>query len=150
MLPKLDLRFEGVYTDNPLGGRICCGFFYYNATWRAGYTNDGNLIGSWIGRDGQGAQGWANYWFTPKNRIQASYRHQKVSNQLLPGGGTLTDAGVQADVWTSSELSFSTKLQYETWNFPVIRPGQQSDVSASLQVTFWPSRWRFQKSENLF
>jgi hypothetical protein len=150
MLPKLDLRFEGVYSDNPLGGRICCGFFYYNATWRAGYTNDGNLIGSWIGRDGQGAQGWANYWFTPKNRIQASYRHQKVSNQLLPRGGTLTDAGVQADVWTSSELSFSTKLQYETWNFPVIRTGQQSDVSASLQVTFWPSRWRFQKSENLF
>jgi membrane-associated phospholipid phosphatase len=150
LLPKLDLRFEGTYSDNPLGGRICCGFFYYNATWRAGYTNDGNLIGSWIGRDGQGAQAWANYWFTPKNRIQASYRHQKVSNQLLPGGGTLTDAGVQADVWTSSELSFSAKLQYETWNFPVIRTGQQSDVNAFLQLTFWPSRWRFQKSENLF
>jgi membrane-associated phospholipid phosphatase len=150
ILPKLDLRVEGTYTDNPLGGRLCCGYFYYNATWRSGYTNDGNLISSWVGRDGQGAQAWANYWFTPKNRIQANYRHQKVSQELIPGGGTLTDAGVQADVWTSSDLSFSTRLQYETWNFPVIRTGQQSDISASLQVTFWPSRWRFQKSENLF
>jgi Capsule assembly protein Wzi/PAP2 superfamily len=147
-LPKLDLRFEGVYTDNPLGGRICCGFFYYNATWRGGYTNNGDLIGNWVGRDGQGAQAWTNYWFTPKTRLQASYRHQKVSQQLLPGGGTLTDAGIQADLWTSPELSFSTKLQYETWNFPVIRPGQQSDVTASFQVSFWPSRWRFQKTDN--
>ena len=147
-LPKLDLRVEGSYTDNPLGGRICCGYFYYNATWRGGYTNNGTLIGSWIGRDGQGAQAWANYWFTPKTRIQANYRHQKVSQQFLAGGGTVTDAGIMADVWTSSELSVSAKLQYETWNFPVIRPGQQTDVSGSFQVNFWPSRWRLQRSVN--
>lgn len=149
-LPKVDFRVEGTYTDNPLGGHICCGYFYYNATWRGGYTNNGDLIGNWVGRAGQGAQAWTNYWFTPKSRLQASYRHQKVSQQLLPGGGTLTDAGIQADVWTSPELSFTTKLQYETWNFPVIKPGPQSDVSASVQVSFWPKRWRFQKTENRF
>jgi len=146
-IPKLDLRVEGVYTNNPLGGLICCGFYYWNATWRSGYTNDGNLIGNWVGRDGQGAQAWTNYWFTAKNRIQLNYRHQKVGADYLPGGGTLTDIGMLGDVWTSSELSFSAKVQYETWNFPVIQPGQQTDVSASLQVTFWPSRWRLGRSK---
>jgi hypothetical protein len=141
-IPKLDLRAEGVYTNNPLGGLICCGFFYWNATWKSGYTNGGNLIGNWIGRDGQGAQAWMNYWFTAKNRVQLNYRHQKVGADYLPGGGTLTDVGMRGDLWTSSELSFSANVQYENWTFPVIQPGQQTDVSASLQVTFWPSRWR--------
>ncbi len=56
-LPKLDFRVEGTYTDNPLGGRICCGFFYYNATWKSGYTNNGELIGSWVGTRRSGSAG---------------------------------------------------------------------------------------------
>jgi hypothetical protein len=143
-IPKLDLRMEGVYTNNPLGGAICCGFWYYDATWRSGYTNDGNIMGNWVGRDGQGVQAWMNYWLTAKNRIQLNYRHQKVGNDLLPGGGSLTDVGLRGDLWTSPELGFSANVQYETWNFPVIRPGQQTDVSASLQVTFMLKRWRVQ------
>jgi membrane-associated phospholipid phosphatase len=139
-IPKLDLRIEGVYTDNPLGGKVGHGFYYFNATWKNGYTNNGYILGSWIGREGQGAQAWMNYWFTPKNRMQIYYRHQKVSQEFIPGGGTLTDVGLHGDVWTSSQLSFSGNVQYETWNFPVIRPGQQTDVSASLQVTYWPRR----------
>ncbi len=68
LVPKLDLRAEEVYTDSPLGGMIGHGFFYSNLTWRSGYTNDGNLIGSWIGREGQGAQAWSNYWFSARDR----------------------------------------------------------------------------------
>jgi capsule assembly protein Wzi/PAP2 superfamily protein len=142
VLPKLDLRVEGVYTDNPLGGNLSHGFYYYNATWKNGYTNNGYIIGNWIGREGQGAQAWMNYWFKPKNRFQVYYRHQKVSQEFIPGGGTLTDVGLHGDVWTSSELSFSANVQYETWTFPVIRPGQHTDVSASLQATYWPKRWK--------
>jgi hypothetical protein len=139
-ISKLDLRFEGVFTDLPAGGALSHGFFYFNATWRNGYTNNGNIIGNWIGREGQGAQAWANYWFTAKNRIQLNYRHQKVSQQFLPGGGTLTDIGLHADVWTSSWLGFSTNVQYETWTFPSIQMGQHRDISGSMQVTFWPNR----------
>ena len=135
---KLDVRVEGVYTNNPLGGKICCGFFYWNATWRSGYTNGGNLIGSWVGRDGQGAQAWTNYWLTPKNRIQVNFRHQKVGQDFIPGGGTLTDVGLRVDLWANKNLGISTNMQYETWLFPVILPGQQTNVSAGLQLTFWP------------
>jgi hypothetical protein len=145
-IPKLDLRAEGVYTNNPLGGLICCGFFYWNATWRSGYTNHGNLIGNWIGRDGQGAQAWINYWFTAKNRVQLNYRHQKVGTDYLPGGGTLTDVAVRGDIWTSSELSFSANVQYETWLFPVIAQGAQRNITTSIQLTYWPHQWTHAKN----
>jgi hypothetical protein len=144
-IPKLDFRAEGVFSDTPAGGNLSHGFFYFNSRFHDGYTEDGNLIGSWIGREGQGAQGWVNYWFTPKNRIQANYRHEKVSQQFIPGGGTITDVGLRGELWTSSEMSFTGNVQYETWNFPIIRPGQQTDVSASLQVTFWPDHWKLGK-----
>jgi len=47
---KLDLRVEGIYTDPPGGNAtVQHGFFYNNSRFRSGYTNDGYLIGSWIG-----------------------------------------------------------------------------------------------------
>jgi hypothetical protein len=138
---KLDLRVEGVYTDVPAGGGpIAPGQFYFNGTWRSGYRNQGNLIGSWIGRGGQGAQAWDTYHFDPKNFIQLSFRHQKVSQEFIPGGGTLADFGVHAGFWIRPDLSVSSFVQYEKWNFPVLAPGAQSNLTTSFQFTFWP-RW---------
>jgi hypothetical protein len=139
-IQKLDLRAEGVYTDNPLGGALSHGFYYFNGTWRSGYTNNGNLIGSWIGREGQGAQAWSNYWFTGRNRLQFNFRHQKVSQEFIPGGGTLTDVGTRADYWVRPNLSFSAAVQYERWLFPVIQPNAQRNVSASLEILFQPQK----------
>src|SRR5262249_12020380 len=133
-LSRIDLRVEGIYTDNPLGGKLCCGFFYSNLTWRSGYVNGGNLIGSWIGRDSQGAQGWINYWFSSQTRIQLNYRHQKVSQQFVPGGGTLTDVGARSDFWVGPSLSVSSSVQWEQWLFPVIQPNPSRNVSLSLEV----------------
>jgi len=142
-LPKFDFRVEGVYTDVPAGGAIGHGFYYSSGAspYLGGYTNGGNLIGSWIGRDGQGAQAWTNYWFTPKNRLQLYFRHLKVSQQFLPGGGTLTDFGLHGDLWTNLRWGFSANVQYETWTMPVIQPGQQTVFSSSLQVTYRPKPW---------
>jgi hypothetical protein len=138
-IPKLDLRVEGVFTDLPIGGFVGHGFFYSNGTWRTGYRNDGYLIGSWVGRDGQGAQAWMNYWFTPKNRVQVNYRHQKVSQQFI-GGGTLTDVGVRADYWVRPNLSLSGAVQYEQWLFPVIQPGPSTNVSSTVEILFQPQK----------
>lgn len=141
-LPKLDLRVEGVFTDTPNSNPVLQhGFFYWETTYRNGDTNDGNLIGSWIGRQGQGAQAWATYWFTPKNKLQFSYRHQKVSAEFVAGGGTVTDAGVSADLWVRSEYSVQAFVQYEKWAFPVLSPTQQSNLTTSVQLTFWPNHW---------
>jgi hypothetical protein len=139
-IPKLDVRVEGVYSDNPLGGKICCGFFYFNSTWYDGYTNRQNLMGSWIGRDGQGAQAWTNYWFGARNRLQFNFRHQKISQQFLPGGGSLTDAGVRGDYWLRSSLSFSASLQYERWLIPVIQSDESRNVTAAVEIRFQPQK----------
>jgi membrane-associated phospholipid phosphatase len=139
-IQKLDLRVEGVYTDNPLGGNLGHGFYYFNFTWVSGYRNDGNLIGSWIGREGQGAQAWTNYWFTPRNRLQFNFRHQKVSQEFIPGGGTLTDVGARGDYWVRSYLSLSTSMHYERWLFPVIQPNAQKNVSATVEFLFQPQK----------
>jgi len=139
-LKRLDLRVEGVYTDVPAGGKIGNGYFYWNVRFRNGYTNDGFLIGNWIGRDGQGAQAWTNYWFSARNRIQFSFRHQKVSQQSVPGGGTLTDAGVRGDYWFHSGVGLTASVQYEKWLFPVIQPGPERNVSASVQIQFQPQK----------
>jgi hypothetical protein len=139
-VPKLDLRVEGVYTDNPLGGNLGNGFYYFNFTWRSGYTNNGDLIGSWIGREGQGAQAWTNYWFGARNRLQFNFRHQKVSQGFVPGGGTATDVGVRGDYWIRPSVGISASVQYERWLFPVIQPNSQRDVSASVQILFEPEK----------
>ena len=146
--PKLDLRAEGVYTDVPVrGGSNAPGSFYFNGTWRSGYTNNGDLIGSWVGRGGQGAQAWTNYWFNARSRLQLNFRHQKVSKQFSSpggitsfGGGTLTDFGIRGDYWFRQILEFSTSVQYERWLFPVIQPGPQTNVSASIEVQFQPQK----------
>jgi hypothetical protein len=139
-IPKLDLRVEGVYTDVPAGGALSNGFFYFNFRFKEGYTNKGQLLGSWIGREGQGAQAWTNYWFSPRNRVQINFRHQKISQQFVPGGGTLTDFGVQGDYWPTQILGLQTSVQYERWLFPVIQPGVQRDVSASIGIQIQPQK----------
>jgi hypothetical protein len=141
LVPKLDLRVEGVYTDIPGGqGSIKPGSFYNNGTWESGYTNNGYLIGNWVGRAGQGAQVWTNYWFDARSRLQFNFRHQKVSQQFMPGGGSLTDVGVRGDWWVRSDLSVSAAIQYERWLFPVIQPNAGTDVSATVEILFQPQK----------
>lgn len=137
-LPKVDFRAEGVYTDPPIGGNVGNGYFYYDPTWVSGFTNKGMLMGDWVGRQGQGVQTWLTYWFTPRNTLQFEFRHLKVSQQFMPNGGTQADGSVRANFWARSNFSLSAAVQYETWNFPVLSPTKQSDVTTSFQLTFWP------------
>jgi hypothetical protein len=103
------------------------------------------LIGSWIGRGGQGAQAWSNYWFGSRNRLQFNFRHQKVSQEFIPGGGTLTDIGVRGDYWVRSNLGLSAWVQHERWLFPVIQPNVSRNVTATIQILFEPHKL-FQRS----
>jgi hypothetical protein len=139
-LRKLDLRVEGGYTNSPLGKAYSRGTYYTANRYLNGYTNDGNVLGSWMGRAGQGVQAWANYWFSARDRIQLNFRHLKVGQEFIPGGGTLTDAGVRGDYWVRSSLSLSASVQYERWLFPVIQPNSSTNVSAAVEILFQPQR----------
>ncbi|HEY6766472.1 MAG TPA: capsule assembly Wzi family protein [Candidatus Sulfotelmatobacter sp.] len=138
-VPKMELRAEGVNESRTR--EFAPGFVYYDLRrYRSGYTNDGNLLASWIGRAGHGGQGWLTYSFSPRTRVQLGYRLQNVSKDFI-GGGRLADYSASGDFTPSRNLTVSGWLQYEQWRFPVLSPGGQSNVTASLQVTYYP-RWR--------
>jgi membrane-associated phospholipid phosphatase len=141
-VPKLDLRLEGG-TTAPVDFPGCAGCFYVNDRYPDGsYMNAGNLLGSWLGRAGQGEQAWSTYWLSSRDKIQLNYRHQKVSGQYLPQGGTLNDGGVRADFWLGTTVMLSGSVQYEKWNYPVLDPLSRSNVTTSIQLTFWPRSWK--------
>jgi len=140
-IPKLDLRMEGG-TTSPVDFPGCDGCFYVNGRYPNGYTNSGNLIGSSLGRGSQGEQAWSTYWFSPRNKIQFSYRHQKVDNLTLTGGGTINDGGVQMNFQLRPNLSLSGLVQYEKWNYPVLANAPQSNVTTSIGIAFQPTGGR--------
>ena len=142
-VPKLDLRVEGGSTS-PVDFPVCNGCFYQNGLFVNSYTNDGNLMGTWVGRASQGEQAWITYWLTARNAIQFNYRHRKVDGQFLPQGGTLNDGGVRADFWLGPTTRLSGSVQYEMWNFPILDPLVRSNVTMSVEVSFWPRHWGLQ------
>ena len=141
-LAKLDLRIEGG-TTAPADFPGCAGCFYVNDRFPGGsYVNNGNLAGSWLGRGGQGERVWSTYWLSSRNKIQFQFRHQKVDGDYLPHGGTLNDGGINVEFQVRPEVTVSGLVQYEKWNFPLLSPSVQSNVTTSLQLTFWPHLWK--------
>ncbi len=137
-VPRLDFRVEAAYTDVPADRSIGGKFIYWNILYQDSHTNKGNLLGSWVGREGRGIQLWSRYWLSPQNTIQVGYRHGEVSADFIQGGGTLNDVAVRADLWVRPDLSISSFVQYEKWSFPVLSSSNRSNVTASFQFTFWP------------
>jgi hypothetical protein len=138
-IPKLELRAEGFNESRTK--EFSPGFVYSdNRRFLNGYTNDGYLMGSWIGRAGRGGQGWLTYWLSPRNKVQLGYRLQGVSPRFIQGG-RLVDYSAQSEFMIGRSVAVSGLFQYEQWKFPVLSTNGQSDVTASLQVTFYP-QWR--------
>ncbi|MGH9714433.1 MAG: capsule assembly Wzi family protein [Candidatus Acidiferrales bacterium] len=138
---KLDFRAEGVYTDTPTARSNRGHYIYYDGFYHDLYTDKNNIIGSWVGREGQGIQAWTTYWISARNSVQLGYRHAKVDGDFIPGGGTLNDASVKTNFWRNGEWNFSAFLQYEKWKFPLLATTAQTNWTASLEIGFWPRSW---------
>ena len=134
-LHKVDFRAEGAVTPD----RLFPGFFYFNVHYLSGYTNDRNLMGSWIGRQGKGFQLWSTYWFSPRNTVQVNYRGMWVDHSFLEGGW-VRDLGVNANIALGREFSLQASAQYERWNFPLLSGRDVGNVTTSLQISYSP-RW---------
>lgn len=142
-LRKLDLNVEGGSTSPvDLAHETCTACFYSSNRFLNGWTNAGNLVGSWIGRASQGEEATSTYWLTPRNRIQVMYRHRKLDAQFIPQGGTVNDGAVRTDYWLGKGVVLSGWLQYEKWQIPVLDPSARSNVTASFEVGFRPRDWR--------
>jgi hypothetical protein len=135
-LAKFELRAEGFKADPRLGT------IYIDRRYHSGYTNGGNLMGSWIGRQALGGEAWVKYSFSPRDSLQVGYRHQEV-DRYLAGGGRLNDFSLTGQYRLGVSAAVSARAQYETWDFLALRPGPQTEFSTSVQLTLYPGlRWR--------
>jgi Capsule assembly protein Wzi/PAP2 superfamily len=145
-LAHLDCRVETAFTNlpqflQPIGG----GFFYWNVRYLDGYTNQGNILGNGtVGRQGISLRADSTYWFASNKTIQAGYRSNIVDNMFLQGGN-LRDVHLRSEWSFNRNVSLSSFVQYEWWNFPLLTAGKkQNDFTASFQLTYWP-HWRFKR-----
>jgi hypothetical protein len=140
-LPHLDLRMEASYTDVPY--TIQPGFFiYWDHIYHDLYTNEGQLMGNPVGRDGKSYQAWSRYWLGPRSNLEFSYRHMQVSPSFLPGGGNLNDASVSTSFWFRRVWNVSASVQYEKWNYPLLAAGPQVNITSTVGITFMPTGGR--------
>ena len=130
-LPRLELRVEGFKAEPRLGT------IYIDRRYRSGYSNEGSLIGSWIGRQALGGQAWLKYLFTPRSSLELGYRHQEV-DRFLAGGGRLNDFSFKAGWQLSQRFQLSARAQYENWKFPALDPAPAANFSSTIQMTICP------------
>ncbi len=140
-LPKLDFRFEAVYTNLPTPGSAGGHFVYYDSFYHDLYTNKNNIIGSWIGREGQGMQAWSTYWFSSRNSLQFGFRHARVAKDFIPSGETMNDGSAKINWWVHNDVNLSGSVQYERWLAPILAPGPQTNWTSSVEIAFYPHSW---------
>src|ERR1700685_3857359 len=78
-LRRMDLRFE-TYSTWLYRGDEGGAFFYWNNQYRDAYTNNGFLLGSWVGRDARAYEASSTYWWSAQNKIVLSFRQTKTGS----------------------------------------------------------------------
>ena len=145
--PRLDVRAEAAYTDPPVstsnGGR----FMYWEEIQRQGYTNNGQMFGDWVGREGKGGQAWITYHLSGNEWLQICARHHKTAKDFIRSvpdnteyGTTLNDIGFQAVKRIGKDFEINGSFTYEHYKAPIYLPGEQTVTSTNIQLTWFPSR----------
>ena len=137
-LRKLDLRVEGCLTDQPVSRSTQGSFTYWEQIQVQGYTNKGFIIGDWMGREAKGGQAWLTYHLSGNEWIEAKYLTKKTPNDFISGGVTQNSFSIGAVKRISRDVEVQGSMQYERWKAPIYRSGQQQDLVASIQVTWFP------------
>jgi len=139
-MPKLDLRAEAAYTDPPNADGHNGKFEYWEQIQKQGYTNQGQIFGNWMGREGQGGQGWITYHFSGNEWFQVGVRHQKNARDFIPGGTTLNDINFQVVKRLGNDFELNGNFAYEQYKAPIYLPGQQTVTTTNIQLTWFPNR----------
>jgi hypothetical protein len=139
-IPKLDLRVEAADTDSTYRSSIGGRYQYWEVIQVQGYTNQGQLFGDWIGREGKGGQGWITYHLSGNEWLQVGVRNQKAAKDFIPGGTTLNDINFQAVKRIGKDFEINGNFTYERWKAPIYLPGQQTVTSTTIQLTWFPKR----------
>ena len=134
-LPRLTFRAEGLLS--PHRDLTFPGFFYFNVHYLSGYTNNRQLIGSWIGREANGQQAWATWHLSPHSSVELSGRSMTVNREFLRGG-TLRDLRTTVDIALRPEWQLRVEEQTEWWRIPLLFASLQHNAAFTLQLSYRP------------
>ena len=138
-LRRLDLRVEGVSTD--CATLVCLNGsneYIEDAVQKQGYTNKGNILGDWIGREAKGGQAWLTWHLSGNEWVQAEYLDKKTAKDFIAGGTTQNQFRVEAVKRIGPSIEVNGWFQHERWVAPIYLTGVQSDNTVAVRVTFFP------------
>ena len=136
-----DFHFE--YTASTSPGRAAFqnhgSLNYWNFDYPDGYTNNGNLLGNSVGREGVTMQAWLRYWAAPRRTFDFSWKQSIVLRDYVPGGGKWQDYEASYSVTRRSGVYFKGLVQFEhIFAYPLLFPGAKNNVTAALEIGFLP------------
>lgn len=134
-LTHVTFRAEGLISPHR---SLFPGFYYFNVHYLSGYTNNRQLIGSWIGREGQGEQLWSTWQISPRSSVELSGRSMNASSEFLHGG-SLRDLRASGDIAFGSDWQLHAEDQVEQWHFPLLMAKTQHNNEVTLQLSYRPS-----------
>lgn len=137
-LPRLQWKVEGLSSDASATSGYDGTFFYWNGAYHDGYTNRGNVIGSWIGRDSRALWSEATYWFSSDHTLTVTGRSVELAHNFIPFGGRQEDISVGDTYRFSRRYQVSTQLQYERWKIPVLAGMPQHNFAAIVEFRYAP------------
>jgi hypothetical protein len=137
-LPRLQLRVEGLASDAAATAPYNGTFFYWNGAYHDGYTNRGNLIGSWIGRDSRAVWSEARYWVSSTHSVTLTGRSSELDHGFIPGGGRTTDIALGDTIRIKRDFQLNAQLQYERWNIPALASTPKRNIATILEFRYAP------------
>ncbi len=137
----MDFRVEAANTDVSSGRSALGRFFYTNGNYNDSHTNKGQIMGSFVGREGKAISASTSYWFAPDTVLKFTYRNGKTSADFIPGGGTTHDAQVGFRKDFPRGFSVDCYGGARLWTYPLLAAGQQRNFIGSVELKFRPSRY---------
>lgn len=137
-IPRFDLRVEGIDSDQPTSRSVQGQFTYWELIQKQGYTNKGRILGDWLGREGKGGQAWLTYHLSGNQQVQIAWRHNKNANDFIPQGSTQNQFTASTLLRLRKDVELNGWIQYDAWKAPWFKPGLQSNVTSTFQVTWYP------------
>ena len=137
-LPKFDFRAEAVTTDPGVTRSNGGTFNYFEVIQLQGYTNQGMIMGDWIGREAKGGQAWLTYHLSGNELIQLEYLNKKTPKDFIAGGTTQNQFTATVMKRFGASVEMKSWVQYEGWKAPIYKAGLQKNVTTAVQFTWYP------------
>ena len=135
---RLDLRVEAANTDCVTRACNNGDNEYTETIHKQAYTNKGNILGDWIGREGKGGQAFLTYHLSGNEWVQLEYLHKKTAKDFVSGGVTQNQFRVEVVKRLRPDIELNAWYQREVWKAPIYKPGSQGNNTFNFQLTVFP------------